>query len=140
MKHGVTLGKEAPSPLGSYSHAVCAGNFVYLSGQGARDAASGNEVGLKFDSSGQIVDYDIELQTEQCLNNVIAVLKACDCTIRDLIDVSVYLKNIGDFDLFNKVYARYFNFANAPARTTIQAADLPGNNFIEIKAIAYKAQ
>jgi enamine deaminase RidA (YjgF/YER057c/UK114 family) len=54
----------------------------------------------------------------------------------DLIDVSVFLADIKDFGKFNKVYAEYFSFQDPPARTTIQAAGLPGKNFIEIKAIA----
>lgn len=127
----------APAPLGSYSHAVQAGPFVFISGQGARDPLTGQEAGLTFDNAGNIVAYDIEVQTEAVLKNLITVLSTLNLDLDSLVDVSVFLADMNDFAKFNKVYAKYFNFAGAPARTTIQAAKLPGKNFIEIKATAY---
>lgn len=54
----------------------------------------------------------------------------------DLVDVNVFLKDMNDFAKYNQVYSKHFSFDNPPARTTVAVADLPGNNFIEIKAIA----
>ncbi len=128
---------EAPLPLGAYSHAVKAGGFVYLCGLGARSAESGVEEGVTLDADGVVVSYDIGVQTRSVLNNLVTVLKAADCTLRNVIDVQVFLRDMKDFPQFNTVYAEYFNFENPPARTTIEARP-PGHNYIEIKAVAFK--
>lgn len=131
---------DAPAPLGAYSHAVWAGDLLFVSGQGARDSKTGKEAGVTLDEQGAVVSYDIEVQTRAVLENLKVVLKAAGCTLEDLADVGVFLKDMKDFQRYNRVYAEYFSFRNPPARTTVQAADLPGNNFIEIKAIAFKSQ
>jgi reactive intermediate/imine deaminase len=136
----VQLGADAPAPLGSYSHAVWAGDILYVSGQGARDAATGKEAGVTVDDAGSVTAYDIEVQTRAVLNNLKHVLEASGCTMQDLVDVSVFLKDMKDFQKYNRVYAEFFSFPNPPARTTVAVAALPGKNFIEIKAIAYKAR
>lgn len=126
----------APAPLGAYSHAVKAGQLLYLSGQGARDPDTGVEVGVTLDDKGAVVSYDIEEQTHAVIKNISTILDAAGMTLEDLVDVSVFLAEIKDFQKFNQVYQQYFSFENPPARTTVQAAGLPGRNFIEIKAIA----
>lgn len=128
---------SAPSPLGAYSHAIVAGGFVFVSGQGARDATTGKEAGVVLDGAGEVASYDIAVQTTAVIENLKTVLTACRCNLESLVDVTVFLKDMADFAQYNEVYARYFSFAGAPARTTVQVADLPGNNFIEIKATAY---
>lgn len=132
----INVKQTAPQPLGNYSHAVQAGPFLFLSGQGARDPETGTECGVTLDSTGKVTSYDIEAQTHACIRNITAVLAAAGCTLADLVDVSVFLSDIKDFAKYNRVYSSYFNFPGPPARTTIQAAALPGNNYIEIKAIA----
>ena len=127
---------EAPMPLGAYSHAVKAGQLLFVSGCGARDAKTGTESGVTLDAQGNVTAYDIEVQTRACIKNLETVLKAAGCTLQDLVDVSVFLADMNDFAKYNKVYAEFFSFAGPPARTTIQAAKLPGKNFIEIKGIA----
>jgi 2-aminomuconate deaminase len=127
----------APVPLGNYSHAVRSGNLLFVSGQGARDPKTGIEAGITHDDNGNIIAYDITAQTHAVIKNLTTVLHAAGCTLADLVDVSVFLADINDFAEFNSVYAQYFSFANPPARTTVQAAALPGKNFIEIKAIAH---
>lgn len=127
---------KAPSPLGAYSHAVRAGGLVFLAGQGARDATTGKEAGVTLANDGSVVSYEIEVQTKAVIENMIVVLKAAGCAITDVVDVTVFLKDMNDFAKYNSVYKQYFSFENPPARTTVQVADLPGNNFIEIKAIA----
>jgi len=127
---------KAPGPLGAYSHAVKAGGLVFLAGQGARDATTGKEAGVKLAENGTVLSYEIEVQTRAVIENMIVVLKAAGCDITDIVDVTVFLKDMKDFAKYNAVYKEYFSFENPPARTTVAVADLPGNNFIEIKAIA----
>ncbi|HEY9733123.1 MAG TPA: RidA family protein [Drouetiella sp.] len=127
---------KAPGPLGAYSHAVKAGGMVFLAGQGARDATTGKEAGVKLADDGTVISYEIEVQTRAVIENMIVVLKASGCAISDVVDVTVFLKDMNDFAKYNSVYKEYFSFENPPARTTVAVADLPGNNFIEIKAIA----
>ncbi len=136
LRQAIQVDEPAPSPLGSYSHAMRAGNLLYLSGQGCRDPHTGIEVGIKLDDTGKVISYDIEAQTHGCIANMQAVLKAAGLELKDLVDITVFLADMKDFQRYNKVYAEYFSFPEPPARTTIQAAALPGRNFIEIKAIA----
>lgn len=127
---------KAPVPLGNYSHAVKAGPLLFVSGQGARDPETGTESGVTLDAQGNVTAYDIEVQTRACIRNLITVLDAAGCSLNHLVDVSVFLADINDFQKYNRVYSEYFSFDGPPARTTVQAAALPGKNFIEIKAIA----
>jgi 2-aminomuconate deaminase len=131
----INVPDKAPSPLSLYSHAIQVGPFVTLSGQGARDPETGKEVGVTLNADGSVASYDITVQTHAVLKNVITVLEAAGCSLKDLIEVNVYLANISDFAAFNKVYAEYFSFENPPARTTIEAHP-PGLNFVEIRAVA----
>ncbi|HEY9678041.1 MAG TPA: Rid family detoxifying hydrolase [Drouetiella sp.] len=131
---------KAPLPLGSYSHAVKAGGLVFLAGQGARDASTGKEAGVTLNSDGSVQSYNIEVQTKAVIENMQTVLVAAGCALTDVVDVTVFLKDMNDFAKYNSVYAKYFSFENPPARTTVAVADLPGNNFIEIKAIAMQPQ
>lgn len=128
---------QAPVPLGAYSQAVRAGHFVYTCGIGARDPETGTEVGLTLNEHGGILRYDIAAQTRQALENLTAILIAADCTLKDVIEVTVFLAQMQDFKEYNQVYGEYFHFEHLPARTTVQALP-PGRNFIELKAIAYK--
>jgi 2-aminomuconate deaminase len=135
-RKAITLREKAPAPLGCYSHAVQAGPYLYLCGLGARDPETGSEVGVTLDVEGNVVFYDIGVQTHAVIRNLVTVLEAAGCTLRDLVDVTVFLADMKDFAAYNKVYAEYFNFDGPPVRTTIQALP-PGRNFIEIKAIAW---
>ncbi len=128
--------EKAPSPLGNYSHAMKAGPLLFVSGMGARDPKTGTESGVTLDASGNVVSYDIEEQTRACIRNLQTVLEAAGCTLQDVVDMSVFLADMKDFQKYNQVYGQYFNFEGPPARTTVQVVALPGKNFIEIKAIA----
>jgi 2-aminomuconate deaminase len=128
---------QAPMPLGAYSHAVRAGDFIYLCGLGARSPETGREVGVTLDADGTVAHYDIAVQTRQVLANLETVLAAAGCTLQDVVDVTVFLAHMADFAQYNAIYAETFCFPNPPARTTMEARP-PGYNFIEIKAIAYK--
>lgn len=130
------VAEKAPGPLGNYSHAVKAGQLLFVSGMGARDPKTGTESGVTLDASGNVTAYDIEVQTRACIRNLQTVLEEAGCSLEDVVDMSVFLADMKDFQMYNKVYGEYFSFQGPPARTTIQAAALPGKNFIEIKAIA----
>lgn len=128
--------ENAPAPLGCYSHAVRAGDLLYIAGQGCRDAASGIEAGITIDADGKVTSYDIEAQTRGCIKNMQGVLAAAGLSLPDLVDVTVFLADMKDFAAYNKIWSEYFNFPSPPARTTVAVAALPGRNFIELKGIA----
>ncbi len=136
MRQAILVEEPAPSPLGAYSHAIRAGKLLFLAGQGCRDPHTGIEAGITMDSRGTVTAYDIEAQTHGCIANLERVLKAAGLSLNALVDITVFLADMNDFQLYNKVYEKYFSFPDPPARTTIQAAKLPGRNFIEIKGIA----
>jgi len=135
-KRAVNPGDKSPRALGAYSHGLVVGDLLFVSGQGCRSPQTGQEVGLTLDDQGNISAYDIEVQTRGVLENLKSVLTAANLTLNDVVDVTVFLADMNDFDKYNQVYAQYFSFENAPTRTTVQVAKLPGKNFIEIKAIA----
>lgn len=135
-RQAVQVVDNAPAPLGAYSHAVWAGELLFISGQGARNPKTGMEAGVTLDVGGNVVAYDIAQQTQAVLDNLKTVLAAAGLTLHHLVDVSVFLRDMNDFELYNKVYRQNFDFENPPARTTVAVASLPGRNFIEIKAIA----
>jgi reactive intermediate/imine deaminase len=125
----------APAPLGAYAHAVRAGGFVFCAGQGARDPETGREAGVELDSDGNVLRYDIAVQTAAALRNLRGVLEAAGTSWDRLVEVNVFLKNMDDFAAMNEVYAREFP-SGGPARTTVGVSDLPGDNFVEIRAVA----
>jgi 2-iminobutanoate/2-iminopropanoate deaminase len=100
--------------------------LVFVSGQGATDPAT-----------GRLVSADISAQTEQCLRNVQAILEAAGSSLQHVLRCGVFLIDMGEFQQMNAVYARMFG-DHRPARTTIQAAALPGEGLrVEIDCIAY---
>ena len=123
--HGVQA-DGLPQPAGPYSPAVVFERIVFVSGQGAKDPATGRLVGT-----------DIEGQTEQVLNNIAAILRAAGSDLSHVLRCGVFLADIGEFGRMNAVYERIFG-SNRPARTTVQVAALPMPGLrVEIDAIAY---
>ena len=121
-KHVAT--PHAPTPIGPYSQGVIAGGLLFVSGQIAIDPAS-----------NQIVNGDIEAQTEQVMKNLLAVLKEAKMGAENVVKTTVYLADLADFPKMNEVYARFLG-KTPPARSTIQAAALPRNVKVEIDVIA----
>jgi 2-iminobutanoate/2-iminopropanoate deaminase len=100
--------------------------LVFVSGQGATDPAT-----------GQLAGADVATQTEQCLKNVRAILQAAGSDLQHVLRCGVFLMDMKEFPNMNQVYARMFG-DHRPARTTIQAANLPGEGLlVEIDCIAY---
>jgi 2-iminobutanoate/2-iminopropanoate deaminase len=115
-----------PEPVGPYSPGMGFERLVFVSGQGATDPAT-----------GQLAGTSAALQTEQCLRNVQAILEAAGSSLQHVLRCGVFLLDMDDFQEMNQVYARMFG-EHRPARTTIQAAKLPGDGLrVEIDAIAY---
>lgn len=115
-----------PKPVGPYSPGMSFERLVFVSGQGATDPAT-----------GLLVGGDTDAQTEQCLKNVEAILKAAGSDLQHVLRCGVFLIDMKDFAKMNGVYSRMFG-VHRPARTTIQAAALPGEGLrVEIDCIAY---
>lgn len=116
----------APAAIGPYSHAIATGNFLFTSGQIALDPAT-----------GKLAGDSIEVQTEQVLKNLEAVLASNDMTFANVIKTTVFLTDLADFAVVNGIYATRFP-ENPPARSCVQVAGLPGGSKIEIELIACK--
>ncbi len=114
---------NAPKPVGPYTPGVMAGDYLYVSGQGARGPAG--EMPAEFDA-----------QVRQTLENVKSVVEAAGLTMEHVVYTQVYLEDITKFDAMNRVYATYFP-KNPPARATLGVAKLPGTP-VEINAVAVK--
>ena len=114
----------APGAIGPYSQAIKANGFLFVSGQIPLDPMT-----------GQIVYGGIEQQTYQVLNNLKAILAHEGLTCDHVVKTSVFLKDLGDFDVVNKVYAQYF-VNEPPARACVQVAKLPRDVSVEIELIA----
>jgi 2-iminobutanoate/2-iminopropanoate deaminase len=115
-----------PKPVGPYSPGMGFERLIFVSGQGATDPATGT-----------LVSRDTAAQTEQCLKNVQAILKAGGSDLQHVLRCGVFLIDISEFQQMNAVYMRMFG-DHRPARTTIQAAGLPGEGLrVEIDAVAY---
>jgi len=115
---------KATRPIGPYSQAVKAGGFVFVSGQIPVVPGTGN-----------VIRDDVAAATRQCIRNIEAVLDDAELTLDDVVSATVFLKDMADFEVMNKVYAEHFS-KNPPARATIQVAALPKNSPVEIQVIA----
>lgn len=118
--------EKSPAAFGPYSQAIKAGNTLYISGQIPIDP-----------SSGEVIRTGIEDETHQALKNLKAILHEADYSINDVVNITIYIANMDDFDKLNGVYATYFT-ENQPARVCIAVKTLPKNVNIEIAAIAWK--
>ena len=116
---------KAPLPIGPYSQAVQCGSMLYLSGQIPVDPAS-----------GELVESNISLQTEQVFKNIVAVLEAEKITLEHVVKTTVFLSDFANFAEMNKIYGDYFGETNAPARSTVEVAALPLGSLVEIEVIA----
>ncbi|MFX3616166.1 MAG: Rid family detoxifying hydrolase [Sporolactobacillus sp.] len=117
---------EAPQAVGPYSQAVQAGGFLFVSGQIPLNPKTGN-----------LVEGTISEQAERVFQNLRAILDEVDLTFADVVDATVYLANIQDFQAVNAIYATFFNSAVLPARCAVQVAALPKGAKLEISCTAY---
>jgi 2-aminomuconate deaminase len=126
---------RAPEPVGPYPHARRAGNLLFLSGIGPRVRGRREVPGVTLDASGEVVSYDFERQCRQVFANVRTVLEDAGSAWENIVDVTVFLTNMGDFALMNRLYAEAFA-TNRPTRTTVEVSRLPTPIAIELKVIA----
>ena len=116
--------EHAPAAIGPYSQGMRSGNLIFTSGQIPVDPASGT-----------IIAVGIEAQVHQVLKNLTAVLEAEGLTLANIVKTTVFLKDLGDFQTLNAIYAEYFA-DHKPARSTIQVAKLPLDSLVEIECVA----
>ena len=136
MQNEIIRTENAAKPLGSYPHARKAGNFLFLSGIGSRNAKDNIIPGLVQDASGKILKRNIEAECHSVFANVKAVLEAAGSKWENILDVTVFLTNMkDDFPIYNKVYGEYFTKVQA-CRTTVEVLSLPTSISIELKVIA----
>jgi len=118
--------QDVPPSVGAYSSGVRAGDFVFISGQVPRDPRT-----------GALIGDDVESQTRQVLKNVQSVLEAAGASLSDLVAVTVYLQDIGDWGRFNDVYKEVMP-KPYPTRTAL-GANLHGF-MVEMSGIAFVGQ
>lgn len=126
MKKIITTDK-APAPIGPYNQAVLSGNTLYTSGQIAINP-----------ETGELVLDSIEAETKQVMQNMKEVLAAADMTFENVIKTSIFISDMHNFSKINAVYGEYFDDATAPARETVEVANLPKFVNVEISMIAIK--
>ncbi|HEY9229291.1 MAG TPA: Rid family detoxifying hydrolase [Gemmatimonadaceae bacterium] len=127
MTHRPVHSANLPKPVGPYSPGMGFERLIFVSGQGATDP-----------TTGKLAGADAATQTEQCLKNVQAILQAAGSDLQYVLRCGVFLLDMKEFKEMNGVYERMFG-DHKPARTTIQAAALPGDGLrVEIDCIAYR--
>ena len=116
---------NAPNAVGKYSQAVSEGGFLYTSGQ----------VGIN-PSTGEMVPGNTKEQCLQVLKNILAILKARNLSLVNIVKLNVFLKDLNDFGDLNDTFVDFFGNTNFPARSTIEVAGLPLGARLEIDCIA----
>jgi 2-iminobutanoate/2-iminopropanoate deaminase len=124
MKKHIIQTENAPAPIGPYSQAVRFGDLLFTSGQIAIDPAT-----------GELITGDIKEETRQVMRNLEAVLEAAGADFSQVVKTSIFVADMGDFTAINEVYANYFDEQNAPARETVEVANLPKYVGVEISMI-----
>ncbi|MDD5451239.1 MAG: RidA family protein [Desulfovibrionales bacterium] len=127
MKKIITT-KEAPEAIGPYSQAVMAGGQLFISGQIALDPVT-----------GEMVNVDIAAETGQILKNLGAILRAAGMGYADVVQATVYLRDLDDFAAMNAVYSEFFK-DDPPARATVEVSGLPKDARVEMAFIAVKTE
>ncbi len=127
---------ELTKPLASYTHSRRVGDLLFIAGQGSRDPKTNCCAGITKNQTGEITHYDITAQTKGVFENIDRVLMSAGLTRKNIVDVTVFLTDMKDFEEMNAVWNIYFKDVPAPTRTTVAVRALPGDNFVEMKAIA----
>ena len=123
MKRTVST-DDAPAAVGAYSQATATDSLIFTAGQ------------IPLTPDGDLLDdAPIAEQTEQALDNLVAILDEAGAGTADVLKVTVYLADIDDFDEMNETYATYFD-AEPPARSAVEVATLPKGAGVEIEAVA----
>lgn len=118
--------EQAPQAIGPYSQAIKAGNFLFTSGQIAINP-----------QTGELVAGGIEVQIKQVMENVKHILAAAGLNFSHVVKTTVFLTNMADFAVVNRVYGEYFG-NNPPARSCVAVAALPKGALVEIEVVAMR--
>tara|TARA_R110000737_G_scaffold254611_1_gene263922 strand:- start:1316 stop:1696 length:381 start_codon:yes stop_codon:yes gene_type:complete len=118
---------NAPAPIGPYNQAILSNGTLYISGQIPLNP-----------KSGKLVSGDIKKETKQSMENLKAILTEAEMTFENVVKSSIFLSDMKQFTEVNEVYASYFNAETAPARETVEVANLPKFVNVEISMIAVK--
>jgi 2-iminobutanoate/2-iminopropanoate deaminase len=124
MKKIITT-ENAPAPIGPYNQAVLLGDILYTSGQIAINP-----------KTAALETNDIESETTLVMENLKAILEAAQMTFENVIKSSIFVSDMHNFSKINEVYGKYFNSETAPARETVEVANLPKFVNVEISIIA----
>ncbi len=119
--------ENAPAPIGPYNQAILAGNTLYVSGQIALDP-----------KTNQLKSGSISEETQQVMANLKAVLAEAEMSFENVVKASIFISDMNNFAEINEVYSKYFDEKNAPARETVEVANLPKFVNVEISVIAVR--
>ncbi len=125
MKKETVFTEKAPRPIGPYSQGVIAeGRFLFVSGQIPINP-----------ETGELVTGDIEKQARRAIENLLAVVRAAGGSAENVVKVTVYIRDMGEYSRFNEIYEEYFS-KSKPARAVVEVSNLPKGVAVEIDAIA----
>ena len=127
MSKKIVKTDKAAAPVGPYNQAVMAGDTLYVSGQIALDA-----------QSGELYKGDLQEETRRVMENLKAVVEAAGLGMEQVIKCSIFIKDMSQFSVINEVYGAYFENDIAPARETVAVVELPKGANVEVSCIAYK--
>lgn len=116
---------NAPAPIGPYNQAILSGNTLYISGQIPINP-----------KTGKLVEGDIKKETRQSMENLKAILIEAGLTFEHVVKSTIFVADMHQFSAINEVYGSYFNPETAPARETVEVANLPKFVNVEIAMIA----
>jgi len=125
MKKTEIKSSAAPEAIGPYSQALVAGGFVFLSGQ------------IGIDPETKKLRESFEEQVKQIFANVRGILQAAGCSLDDVVRVTIYLKDLGNFIRLNEYYQQQFN-PPYPCRTTLAVKEIPLGAEVEMEFMAIK--
>ena len=125
MKKEIIYTNDAPEPIGPYNQGVKIGRTLYVSGQ----------IPL-IPGKMELVNNDLEKETIQVMKNIEAILLKANMTFGNVVKTTIFLSDMRNFEIVNKIYGRYFNPEKAPARETVEVSNLPKYVRLEISVIA----
>jgi 2-iminobutanoate/2-iminopropanoate deaminase len=120
----IIYSNSAPAPIGPYSQATSAGGLLFISGQIALDA-----------TTGEFINYSIEAETQKVLSNIRTILNEAGADWNNVVKTTIFLKNMDDFAMVNQVYGSVLT-GLYPARETVEVSRLPKDAQVEISVIA----
>ena len=123
MKKEILVPRSLGPPVAPYSHGFRIGHMIFTAGTGP------------FGADGKLIEGDIKAQTQQVLENIKDILGTGRASLRDIVQVTIYITSFDDYPGMNEIYRKYFP-TDPPPRATVQVAGLWGGMLVEIMAIA----